>query len=1279
MKKSIIAALLAAVFPASALFSAENTLEIRPVPEKILNLRQLKDGKWHLMSPYQPDAEKRIIVPADQTDRAIIAPEENSWFTTDEKFPGRKVLYNGSYNRNMLSFDFELPENATMRPWFLIRATNPGALKFTMEFNRVEGRKEAFWYSIDNNHLHIRASRGFINGEKTPFNESAYRNMQYFWMPGNKIKMEKGIHTFRFRGGFYYCNLAAIALLPENAKAPSLSPEYSKRRETEKAQIDYAPFTGQIHSAMLSEDVPGAKLYISVDDSPFYPAMSKRIFGSGQVRLRLRMDKNAAKAGIPDVKAVITPAKRIFMENDDQILAFDPEKGTLNIWQVKNGPTIIPPEQPQKLFKMDYAQAPFTKWTPIAQPEKALSATLKKSDDATILTVTYNVMDKVNAVMTVTLPKKSGAPTWDLTVDNQSQFEIRDIVFPRFKSVSLGMDAENIRLTRTHDMTGFNHPGALVGFQGVRTFHYHPGVQTMGYMAFYTPGVGSFTLQRRMADGIGVRFYMIPNKNNTGADIETCRRYAAEPGKKVTVSYLGGFVRGDEYDTCDLYGIWARSWMDFSNVNTKYSKNIHSLGRNRIFPVGRAKNQQLVMLNYMGINGLWTLGGRVAYTPAYLPRLGTPEEINKENEALRNGGVTNYAYYDILGYSDDYATWDNIAGFKKSELGDILLLKPGEAHKGGVRLRNGRLMPWGWAKGVHASQDNSMCLDDSLWRNYVQRAISEVYFRKYGFSVYTDECNYYMECYNREHDHGPQYGARMAGTEKMYQYLMKKIRPTAPWFSFFGEGAVDFLTQYIEFVIRNGSDGVDGAPMMFAMPAIKIGRGCANAFTDGAPDWEDATREYHLFTRNFTDCEFANNARQFNWHRARICDWMYNGVFRDQAGMKFSATGVRAKYFVRNEKDHKGIVINFHNPFEKKDVTVSLDLNRLPEDIRKNLPDSAFIYDMDGETLGICNIKNEGKYLVITAPAGKATSAIIAAKAPEAEMVRAMLVFPQKAGEDFLQMTFANTGKKDMKISAQLLLPEGLTVENFNGEFTLKADSYKFIEVKLHNRRELQEHVNVCLNVNGKNADKIILAPELSNRGFENHPDGDLRPDIWGCSDHFYNIAYQQSADSPVNPKEVGGKLDANNLHSGKYSLMLPRQTAPLNINHKYAPMAGPHYTGSGWPQNPISLPWVYNVVQYGVFKPATKYELTFAVRFNGDKGCLRVQGYPFTYRKDVKSHIFATTDVKPEPGERNWFVYSIRFTTPEIAMNSFKTPVAFANIGDAECWIDSVNIREIK
>ncbi|MBE6378903.1 MAG: hypothetical protein E7051_08830, partial [Lentisphaerae bacterium] len=340
-------AIISALFLSAALY-ASGTMEITPVPDKVQNLRQKADGKWHLTAPYQFNSRKEIVVPMADADRVIFAPEENSWFATDEKSPVKKVIYNGSYNRNLLSFDFELPENSTLRPWFLVRATNPNALNFTLEFNRVEGRKEAFWYSVDDKHLHIRATRGAIIGENIKFDEKAYRNMEYFWMPGNKITLEKGIHTFRYRGGFYYCNLAAIALVPENAKAPSLTPEYSKRKEAEKAQIDYAPFTGQIHSAMLTEDVPGAKLFISVDDSPFYPAMSKRIFGSGQVRLRLRMDKNAAKAGIPDVKAVITPAKRIFMENDDQILAFDPEKGTLNIWQVKNGPTIIPPEQPQK-------------------------------------------------------------------------------------------------------------------------------------------------------------------------------------------------------------------------------------------------------------------------------------------------------------------------------------------------------------------------------------------------------------------------------------------------------------------------------------------------------------------------------------------------------------------------------------------------------------------------------------------------------------------------------------------------------------------------------------------------------------------------------------------------------------------------------------------------------------------------------------------------------------------------------------------------------------------
>lgn len=211
----------------SAVLCGAGTLEITPVPENIQNLRQHSDGKWHLISPYQVNSKREIVVPVADADRVILAPEENSWFTTDEKSPVKKVLYNGSYNRNLLSFDFELPENSTLRPWFLIRATNPGALNFTMEFNRVEGRKEAFWYTIDDKHLHIRCSRGSIIGENIKFDEKAYRSMEYFWIPGNKIALEKGCHTFRFRGGFYYCNLSAVALIPEKAPAPSLKPEFS--------------------------------------------------------------------------------------------------------------------------------------------------------------------------------------------------------------------------------------------------------------------------------------------------------------------------------------------------------------------------------------------------------------------------------------------------------------------------------------------------------------------------------------------------------------------------------------------------------------------------------------------------------------------------------------------------------------------------------------------------------------------------------------------------------------------------------------------------------------------------------------------------------------------------------------------------------------------------------------------------------------------------------------------------------------------------------------------
>ena len=1256
--------------------SAAGISQIEPVPETIVGLRCGENGKWRFLAPFQPDSEGRIIAPAADPDRFIAAPVENSWFADDPEFGG-KVLYQGSYNRNLAAFDFELTAPGTYRPYFLVRATNPAALHFTMEFNRVEGRKEAFAYSIGQQNFLVRTTRGKLQGKNSlPFDEKAYRSMKYFWMPGEPVKLEPGIHTLRLRNGFYYMNLAAAAIVGNGRKLP-LRPQFSRRKAVSRAKIFYHAFNGQLLDLALKKPDPGVQLYVSVNDQPFYPAEWKKYLSvSGRIRICAGITQNPQNSTLPEITAKIRPVKRMVLENRDQILSFDPEHGTLNSWQVRNGPQIIPPEIPQKLYSMSVSNAQRTAWKNLSQPDRVIKAEIKKDAGFTRFILTSRPAPDITAEITVSLPAESGPPLWELKLNNQSANEIRDIDFPQFRQIRLGQDAENIRLTRTADMTGFNHPGALIGF-ATRTFGTHPGFQTMGYLAFHTPGLGSFTLQRRMADGFGVRFSMTLNRNGTGADISTNRRYAVEPGKTASVSYLAGFLRGDEYDCCDLYGKWARSWMDFSRVNTPYTRNIHTMGRSRLYPIGRTAVQQLPFLRWMGVNCIWELGGRLVYTPCTQPRAGTPAELSAEKKILRDSGIQTYVYFDVLGTSEDYALWDHIAGFPKSDLSDPLLLKPGDTAKGGVRMRNGKLVPWGWAKN-HASQDNCMCIDDDLWSDYITKAIIREHYGKYGYSVYTDECNFYMECYNRRHRHGAQYGSRMVGTAALYERIFKELRGKAPWFSFFGEGAVDFLTQYNEFVIRNGMDCVDGATLMFALPEVKIMRGCANAFTDGAPDWEDALREYHLFARNLTSAEIANNTREFNLHRSRIMDWMYDAEFRDSAGMSFSRPGVRGKYFIRNRKNHRGIVMNFHNPFQRENISCRLDLNRLPAEIRNHLPKAAVCYDMEGESLSVIPVAREGQYLTLKAPSAKASSLIIAAAAPQKELLRTALVWPQTKGPDHLMVYFCNPGSKPMTVSAALRLPAPLTAEPLPKKIVVPPQTGKSFRLKLMNRSKLQDFASAELLVNRTSAVKTLIAPELCNRDFEIHPAKDLRPNHWGVIDYYYELAYKQSKDSPVDPKFVSGILDPDRPHSGKYSMRLPGCTKPLAVPQKYPSMGGPYFTKYGWPAKPIALPWYYNAGQYAILKPGTEYELTFAVRFASDDGCLRLQAYPYTERRDVKSYLFATREIRPEAGNRNWKIHTVRMKTPDTHLNNYKTSIFFVNRAPAPCWIDSVSIREV-
>ena len=58
--------------------------------------------------------------------------------------------------------------------------------------------------------------------------------------------------------------------------------------------------------------------------------------------------------------------------------------------------------------------------------------------------------------------------------------------------------------------------------------------------------------------------------------------------------------------------------------------------------------------------------------------------------------------------------------------------------------------------------------------------------------------------------------------------------------------------------------------------------------------------------------------------------------------------------------------------------------------------------------------------------------------------------------------------------------------------------------------------------------------------------------------------------------------------------------------------------------------------------------DLSGSVRFADGDGVLRVQAYPYTERRDVKSYLFVTQEIKARTGYQDWRRRTIEFHTPQ-------------------------------
>ncbi|MBO4513363.1 MAG: hypothetical protein J5746_11430, partial [Victivallales bacterium] len=534
------------------------------------------------------------------------------------------------------------------------------------------------------------------------------------------------------------------------------------------------------------------------------------------------------------------------------------------------------------------------------------------------------------------------------------------------------------------------------------------------------------------------------------------------------------------------------------------------------------------------------------------------------------------------------------------------------------------------------------------------------YFATYKLSgIYADESCVYVDCYNTDHDHGKQYGMKMVGLGRLFTRVHERARKEGKHCIINGEGSPDYLLQFEEMGLRSGPDALDGTPLLYAFPEIKFFRGEANHPIDGVPNWDEAMREYHLIARSDVPV-YAGNARHFIQHRARIRDWMYDGVFKDNVGLEPSCKGIIAKYFLRNDKEHCGLLVNIRNEEGRGGAKLRFRRDILPTSAA--LPVNALAYLMESERVEPVAVESEEGCFAVAVPTERASSILIPVRMPKAELVRTDVIWPQRKGEDVLCVTLMNFGEERVTVPLEITMPKGMAVENLPASVTLRGGEFRRMELPMLGRESLQQLDSVILVANGLKKTELV-APVICNPSFEKHSGKTMAADNWGTNPQYYIHAMQQLDQSLLEKDALGGILDGNKPYKGSYSLRLPGRSAPMPFP---VTLAGP-YGRFNYPKETALLPWYYNAQQFVVLKPNTRYHLSFAVRFAKDDGELRLQSFGYSERTGQVSLTFKPVTYKPRSGDREWNVNELLFSTPDKIFNCTQTPIVFVNLGASD------------
>ncbi len=1244
------------------------------IPAQWQGIRTLND-KYSLSKAIFPDENGILWMDMDNASNIILAPKQESSVL---KTPSGVSIYQGVLNRNLISFDIYIQSTQMYRPWFRVKLHR--SRLFTEEYGIKEPYYPFVVYQVDREHFTA------IDYSKITFAEEPFYKGEWIWLPGESRLFRNGSHVFRIRAGLEYMLLDRIALIPEGMEPPKDRGGNSNIQIVPEGEIFFFPINVTI-SRFLQVIAEGesqnnnVEFFYSADEGTSWkPIKEVKSTELSQLYLKAVITKtHNNQFFLPNFKAEFEKpfTQIVVLSNKNQKILFDIHNGTLFGWWSLESGWILPPGNCQPLFRFSigYPGAGLQKITP--EPRNMTDYQLLLKSNWQQLNLKYCIAENIDVTVQISLPTE-GLSTWQITIDNKSKMEIRNVEFPILAGVRIGSDPENNMAVAVNNHSGADFPGAPfyipgnpkpyidspLGLSGI-----YPGYYSMGWLTLYN-SKGGFTVQVRNTDGVGTKITFVPSPSSWAMDIGFNRMIYIGPGEKSQSTYEVGCYKGDWHEAADIYSAWAHSWMDFSRINSNWAKNVDGWIRGTNM-AARFLSHWLPLTQLLEIHPVWgqnfanSIDGMYSSSafPLINPRYGTPEEFRNIQEKAREHGLYTTYYWNSRGWTDDYADKPFIGPTPRNLIPSEVEIPPrGFGPRWAQRDFSGKTGVYPYLSRF-TDEGFNMCTASTGWKEMLFKGAVNNYIKLQGASgIYFDQaCNFY-ECYADDHGHGKQHGLWNKGLQEVFRQIIDEGRKINPDIVLAIEGCPDQLMQYADLGLWVWSPYCDGVPFLYTFPEAKLVRGYNNPGGIWCRSIEEYNRSIHLFLRG----DFIND-RRFYAHRNRIKDWMYNSRFMDDKDLEVSPLIV-AKWFKREEKEYTGALINIQNE-EEKEGEVYIKWPMLAN------TKYAFAYLYDEETVVRVNLRNTHDGVIVSVPPAKASSILIPVKFPENESIRFFVLWPREQGmTDIIKVVLINISSTDKNVSLDFTTtPNILKLENPPSMLNIPAGTIKTLKVDISGREALSALNKVGMIITTvkdgqyERTFSCPVAPSIFNGGFEIDTYGNGTPDGWETNSNEIFIHLLQQPDLSFPLYQADGIMETNNPPEGKYSLRLNGVVEFLNrwTPSKRIPDA----------QRQLK-PYIFNTSQYLFLKPLTRYRITFFYKFaatTDSNAYIEVSSIPVGESYVQMEHIFPVQIITHQ--DEDWHEYSFEFDVPP---ENSTIPLVFANHSRDPIWIDSVRVLEI-